>query len=74
MKKVRNKIHSVSIKYHQNCVFFLVHGLFLLTGCDQMNAIKYGFHRLYLRCAYDEDYQIAALEHIERREIDALEK
>ena len=38
-----------------------------------MNAITYGFYRLYLRCACDEDFQLSALERIERREKDTLE-
>lgn len=39
-----------------------------------MNAIQYGFHRLYLRYSSDEEYQIEAIARIVGREKDALDK
>ena len=38
-----------------------------------MNALQYGFYRLYLKKSGDSDFQIAAVEIIAKRKVDAVE-
>ena len=36
-----------------------------------MNSLEYGFNRLYMRKATDPDFQLAAIQRIEKRQDDA---